>query len=86
MRPSEVSHPGRTSKDNPRFVVTNLTQSPRHLHEEIYGTRGDIENRIKERDHGLEIDRSSCSRFLTTNQLRGLLTAAAYVHFQELWV
>jgi hypothetical protein len=25
-----VRHPGRTPKDNPRFVVTNLKQSPRH--------------------------------------------------------
>jgi hypothetical protein len=33
--------------------------------------------------HGLEIDRTSCTRFLA-NQLRGLLTAAAYVLYQEL--
>ncbi len=38
---------------------------------------------IKELHHGLEIDRTSCSRFLA-NQLRGLLTAAAYVLYQEL--
>ncbi|MGO8856546.1 MAG: IS1380 family transposase [Steroidobacteraceae bacterium] len=78
-----VRHPGRTPKDNPRFVVTNLKQSPRHLYEAIYCARGDIENRIKELHHGLEIDRTSCSRFLA-NQLRGLLTAAAYVLYQEL--
>ena len=78
-----VRHPGRDPKDNPRFVVTNLTGSPRHLYEAIYCARGDIENRIKELHHGLEIDRTSCSRFLA-NQLRGLLTAAAYVLFQEL--
>jgi len=78
-----VRHPGREPKDNPRFVVTNLSQSPRHLYEAIYCARGDIENRIKELHHGLEIDRTSCSRFLA-NQLRGLLTAAAYVLYQEL--
>ena len=78
-----VRHPGREPKDNPRFVVTNLTASPRHLYEAVYCARGDIENRIKELHHGLEIDRTSCSRFLA-NQLRGLLTAAAYVLFQEL--
>jgi hypothetical protein len=78
-----VRHPGRTPKDNPRFVVTNLKQSPRHLYEAIYCARGDIENRIKELHHGLEIDRTSCSRFLA-NQLRGLLSAAAYVLYQEL--
>jgi len=78
-----VRHPGRKPKDNPRFVVTNLPQSPRHLYETIYCARADIENRIKELHHGLEIDRTSCSRFLA-NQLRGLLTAAAYVLYQEL--
>ena len=78
-----VRHPGREPKDNPRFVVTNLKHSPRHLYEAIYCARGDIENRIKELHHGLEIDRTSCSRFLA-NQLRGLLSAAAYVLYQEL--
>jgi hypothetical protein len=78
-----VRHPGREPKDNPRFVVTNLKHSPRHLYEAIYCARGDIENRIKELHHGLEIDRTSCTRFLA-NQLRGLLSAAAYVLYQEL--
>jgi len=78
-----VRHPGREPKNNPRFVVTNLGASPQHLYERIYCARGDIENRIKELHHGLEIDRASCSRFLA-NQLRGLLTAASYVLYQEL--
>jgi hypothetical protein len=76
-------HPGRDPKDNPRFVVTNMTQSPRWVYEKFYCLRGEIENRIKELHHGLEIDRTSCSRFLA-NQLRVLLTAAAYVLMQEL--
>lgn len=78
-----VRHPGRKPKNNPRFVVTNLKQSPRHLYEVIYCARANIENRIKELHHGLEIDRTSCTRFLA-NQLRGMLTAAAYVLYQEL--
>jgi hypothetical protein len=78
-----VRHPGREPKDNPRFVVTNLQHSPRHLYAAIYCARGEIENRIKELHHGLEIDRTSCTRFLA-NQLRGLLTAGAYVLYQEL--
>jgi Transposase DDE domain group 1 len=78
-----VRHTGRKPKNNPRFVVTNLKQSPRHLYEVIYCARANIENRIKELHHGLEIDRTSCTRFLA-NQLRGLLTAAAYVLYQEL--
>ena len=76
-------HPGRDPKDNPRFVVTNMTQTPRWVYEKFYCQRGEIENRIKELHHGLEIDRTSCSRFLA-NQLRVLLTAAAYVLMQEL--
>jgi len=74
---------GREPKMNPRFVVTNLKGSPRRLYEQVYCARGDIENRIKELHHGLEIDRTSCPRFLA-NQLRVLLTAAAYVLMQEL--
>jgi hypothetical protein len=76
-------HPGRDPKDNPRFVITNMTQTPRWVYEKFYCRRGDIENRIKELHHGLEIDRTSCSRFLA-NQLRVFLTAAAYVLMQEL--
>jgi len=56
---------------------------PRHLYKRIYCDRGDVENRIKELHHGLEIDRTSCTSFLA-NQLRVLLTAAAYVLMQEL--
>jgi hypothetical protein len=73
---------GRSPRDNLRFVVTNLRQSPRRIYE-IYRGRGDQENRIKELHHGLELDRTSCSRFLA-NQLRVLLTTAAYVLMQEL--
>ena len=78
-----VRHPGREPKNNPRFVVTNLKHSPRHLYTAIYCDRANVENRIKELHHSLEIDRTSCTRFLA-NQLRGLLTAAAYVLYQEL--
>jgi len=78
-----VRHPGRDPKENPRFVVTNLSSTPQWIYEKVYCGRGEIENRIKELHHGLEIDRTSCSRFWA-NQLRVLLTAAAYVLMQEL--
>ena len=78
-----VRHPGREPRDNPRFVVTNLPQNPRFVYEKVYCARGDVENRIKELLDGLQIDRTSCCRFLA-NQLRVLLTAAAYVLMQEL--
>ena len=78
-----VRHPGREPKENPRFVVTNLAQTPKWIYERIYCERGDAENRIKELQLGLEMDRTSCSSFWA-NQLRVFLTAAAYVLMQEL--
>jgi hypothetical protein len=78
-----VRLPGRTPRDNPRFVITNLRQSPRFVYERIYCARGDLENRIKELHDGLQIDRTSCYRFWA-NQFRVLLTAVAYVLMQEL--
>jgi hypothetical protein len=73
---------GKEPKDNPRFVITNMNQSPQWIYEQVYCHRGEIENRIKEL-HALEIDRTSCSQFWA-NQFRVLLTAAAYVLMQEL--
>lgn len=73
---------GKEPKDNPRFVITNMKQSPQWLYEQLYCRRAEIENRIKEL-HDLEIDRTSCSQFWA-NQFRVLLTAAAYVLMQEL--
>ena len=73
---------GKKPKDNPRFLITNMKQSPRWLYRQVYCQRGEIENRIKELHH-LHIDRTSCSGFWA-NQFRVLLTAAAYVLMQEL--
>ena len=78
-----VRHPDRDPKDNPRFVVTNMKQSPKWLYEEVYCQRGDLENRIKELHYGMEIGRTSCTNFWA-NQFRVLMTAAAYVWMQEL--
>ena len=78
-----VCLPGREPRDNPRFVITNLRPTPRFVYEHVYRARGDIENRIKELHDGLQIGRTSCCRFWA-NQLRVLLTAAAYVLMQEL--
>src|SRR6202795_1230488 len=82
MKAEVVRHPGRDPKNNRRFVVTNLPHTPAHVYA-LYCARGDMENRLKELHHGLELDRTSCSRFLA-NQFRVLLTLAAYVLFQEL--
>jgi hypothetical protein len=78
-----VRLPGREPRDNARFVITNLRQTPRFVYERIYCARGDIENRIKELHDGLQLGRTSCCRFWP-NQFRVLLTAAAYVLMQEL--
>jgi DDE family transposase len=77
-----VQAPDKDAKDNPRFVITNMKQSPQWIYQRVYCQRGDIENRIKEL-HDLEIDRTSCTSFWA-NQFRVLLTAAAYVWMQEL--
>jgi hypothetical protein len=77
-----VKADGKEARDNPRFVVTNMKQSPRWLYEEVYCQRGDIENRIKELK-ALDVDRTSCTNFWA-NQLRVLMAAAAYVLLQEI--
>ena len=33
----------REPRDNPRFVVTNLRQTPRFIYEKVYCARGDID-------------------------------------------
>jgi len=73
----------REPKDNARFVVTNIRRVPRRMYEVVYCQRANIELRIKELLYGLAIDRTSCTSFWA-NQMRVLLTAAAYVLMQEL--
>ena len=75
--------PGRDPKDNPRFVVTNMTKSAEWIYKHVYCERGDSENRIKELKDGLQIDRTSCSSFLA-NQFRFFMTAMAYILMQEI--
>jgi hypothetical protein len=77
-----VRLPERDPNCNPRFVVTNLRETPAAVYA-VYGQRGDRENRLKELHHGLALDRTSCSRFWA-NQFHALLTAAAYVLLQTL--
>jgi hypothetical protein len=77
------SAPRRKIKLNMRFVVTNLTGRARGVYEDVYCGRGDSENRIKELKQGLEMDRTSCTSFVA-NQLRVLMTAAAFALLQEM--
>jgi len=64
-------------KENPRFIVTSLTEEGRKLYEEIYCARGDMENRIKEQ-FSLFADRVSAET-MRANQMRLYLSAMAYV-------
>ncbi len=34
--------------ENPRYIVTNLSDKPEDLYDKVYCGRGDMENRIKE--------------------------------------
>ena len=64
--------------DNPRFVVTSLTDDPKIVYERIYCARGDMENRIKEQQLQLFATRTS-GRLMRVNQIRLWLSSAAYV-------
>lgn len=77
--------PGRSSKRNPRFVVTNRDEPPEVLYRELYCARGEMENRIKEQQLDLYADRTSAHKWWP-NQLRLLLSTVAYVllnHIRE---
>ena len=83
MKAEVLCYPGRSRKDNPRFLVTNLPHRPATVYTRLYCGRGDMENRLKELQQGVAMDRTSCSRF-AANQLRLLFSVAAYVLFQAL--
>jgi len=83
MKAEVLCYPGRSRKDNPRFLVTNLLHRPATVYTRLYCGRGDMENRLKELQQGLAMDRTSCSRF-AANQLRLLFSVAAYGLFQAL--
>jgi hypothetical protein len=83
MKAEVLCYPGRSAKANPRFLVTNLPHRPATVYTRLYCGRGDMENRLKELQHGVAMDRTSCSRF-AANQLRLLLSLAAFVLFQVL--
>jgi hypothetical protein len=66
---------------NPRFIVTSLTAADgdgRHLYEDVYCARGEMENRIKECQMDLFADRTSTGTMMA-NQLRLWFASMAYV-------
>jgi hypothetical protein len=66
---------------NPRFIVTSLHEAEataRHLYEDLYCARGDMENRIKECQLDLMADRTPATT-MRANQLRLWFASMAYV-------
>ncbi len=66
---------------NPRFIVTSLSADEigaRALYEDLYCARGEMENRIKERQLDLFADRTSAAT-MGANQLRLWFASLAYV-------
>jgi hypothetical protein len=66
---------------NPRFVVTSLPAGAidaRTVYEDVYGARGEVENRIKEQQLDLFADRTSAAT-MRANQLRLWFASFAYV-------
>jgi hypothetical protein len=72
-----------TQGPNPRFLVTNLAGDEHELYDALYCPRGDMENRIKEYQLDLFALRTS-SHYFRINQLRLLLSAAAYILIETL--
>jgi len=74
---------------NPRFVVTSLGEAQwnaRHLYEQLYCARGEMENRIKEQQLDLFADRTSAET-MRANQLRLWFSTLAYLllHLLRQW-
>jgi hypothetical protein len=83
-------------KDNPRFIVTNLSaegvdddqQSPdrfrvKKCYEDFYCARGNIGNRIKEQQMDLFADRAS-THWMASNQLRLWFSTFAHLIMRTL--
>jgi hypothetical protein len=71
---------------NPRFVVTSLSAekfAARTLYEEVYCSRGEMENRIKEQQLYLFADRTSAET-MRANQLRLFFSSITYTLMQAL--
>ena len=84
-RPRRVIHKAEHNSqgDNPRFVVTSLTEDAQVLYDRVYCARGEMENRIKEQQLGLFAGRTSCHAF-AANQFRLLLSSFAYTLIETL--
>jgi len=74
LQPSEG---GMRQEIDIRYVVTSLEGDAKHLYEEVYCKRGQMENLIKLHKAQLASDRTSCHS-ATANQVRLVLHTAAF--------
>ena len=74
LQPGEA---GMRQEVDIRYVVTSLKGSARHLYENVYCQRGQMENLIKLHKAQLASDRMSCHS-ATANQVRLVLHTAAF--------
>jgi len=79
LRPDagETTSTGRRQEVDIRYVVTSLEGAARHLYENVYCQRGQMENLIKLHKAQLASDRTSCHS-ATANQVRLVLHTAAF--------
>jgi Transposase DDE domain group 1 len=73
----ETTSPGMRQEVDIRYVVTSLNGTARHLYENVYCQRGQMENLIKLHKAQLASDRMSCHS-ATANQVRLVLHTAAF--------
>jgi hypothetical protein len=73
----EITSTGMCQEVDIRYVVTSLKGSAKHLYEDVYCQRGQMENLIKLHKAQMASDRMSCHS-ATANQVRLVLHTAAY--------
>jgi Transposase DDE domain group 1 len=73
----EITSTGMRQEVDIRYVATSLKGSAKHLYEDVYCQRGQMENLIKLHKAQMASDRMSCHS-ATANQLRLVLHTAAY--------
>src|SRR5439155_8800268 len=69
MKAEVLCYPGRSRKDNPRFLVTNLPHRPATVYTRLYCGRGDMENRLKELQRSLARVVQAASTFSVAKKL-----------------
>jgi hypothetical protein len=73
----EITSTGMRQEVDIRYVVTSLKGPAKHLYEDVYCQRGQMENLIKLHKAQMASDRMSCHS-ATANQVRLVLHTAAY--------